>query len=333
VIRRGICEALKAEPSKVRPKPRPCSIHKTGKGRPPAKLSEQLSHCDILISAWKSQTHRGNNVSQLPIASDGIPARETGSWVHEKKYYLERYLTISTRGVGRKWNGKLAYLDLFSGPGRSIIRGSGEEVDGSPLIALKCAFASYVFVDSPDVLDALRQRLKGHPRLSDVAFIPGDCNSVIDKVKAALPADHLTFAFVDPTGLHIRFSTIQNLISKRRVDLLMTIQSGMGILMNLHQYSRSDGETLTSFLGSDAWRDDINVGGTPSAIGHRILNRYLNQLRKLGYETVDGHGVPVRTDQNLLLYFIVLASRHPRAHDFWIKTIKIGPTGQRSLDL
>lgn len=273
-------------------------------------------------------------MSRAPnIASDNLPARETGPWVHDKKHYLERYLTISTKGVGAKWNGKLAYVDLFSGPGRSIIRGSGEEVDGSPLVALKCSFASYVFVDSADVLTTLEQRLKNHPRFQDITFIAGDCNEVIDSVRAALPADHLTLAFVDPTGLHIHYSTIQKLVTSRRVDLLMTIQFGMGILMNLHQYSRSDGETLTAFLGNDSWREDVRTGAIPSTIGHHILDRYLNQLRTLGYETVDGHEIPVRNEQNLLLYFMVLASRHPRAHDFWSKTIRIGPTGQRKLDL
>src|SRR5260370_40232206 len=62
------------------------------------------------------------------LASDGLPARLTGQWVHGKKYYFCRYLDIMTHGVGRKWEGKLAYVDLFSGPGRSIVRGSQEQV-------------------------------------------------------------------------------------------------------------------------------------------------------------------------------------------------------------
>jgi hypothetical protein len=62
------------------------------------------------------------------LASDGLSARLTGQWVHGKKYYFCRYLDIMTHGVGRKWQGKLAFVDLFSGPGRSIVRGSQEEV-------------------------------------------------------------------------------------------------------------------------------------------------------------------------------------------------------------
>jgi len=104
------------------------------------------------------------------------------------------YLSILTRGVARRWNGKLCYVDLFSGPGRSVIRQTAEEVEGSPLVALNCEFAKYVFVDVADVIDSLEVRLCRHPKLSRVTLIRGDCNEVIDEVRAAAPADHLTRA-------------------------------------------------------------------------------------------------------------------------------------------
>jgi len=272
------------------------------------------------------------NQSESLVASDGLLARPTGKWVHDKKYYLERYLATSTKAVGRKWNGKLAYIDLFSGPGRSLIRGTQEEVEGSPFVALSSSFASYVFVDVPEVLATLKQRLKGHPKLSKIAFVRGDCNEVIDEVLAASPADHLTVAFIDPTGLQIHFRTIERLVHNRKVDLLMTVQFGMGIVMNLRQYVQSEGDALTAFLGSDSWREDVQAGGSDSQIGHRIVNRYLGQLRSLGYESVRDREIPVHSDQNrLLLYFIVLASRNPRAHDLWRKITEVEASGQRRL--
>src|SRR5580700_7611380 len=131
------------------------------------------------------------------IASDGLSARPVGPWGLDKKHYLERYLKISTTAVGKKWNGMLAYVDLFSGPGRSLIRGTKEEVDGSPIVALNQSFAHYVFVDVPEVLEILKARLKNHPKVGAISFVPGDCNKVIDKVRLATPADHLTLAFID----------------------------------------------------------------------------------------------------------------------------------------
>jgi three-Cys-motif partner protein len=267
---------------------------------------------------------------QPTVAADGLPARLTGPWVHEKKFYLERYLSIFSKGVGPKWNGKLSYIDLFSGPGRSVIRNTSDEVEGSPVLALNHEFARYVFVDMPGVLATLRTRLQGHPKFGKVSLIEGDCNEVIDAVRDESPPDHLTLAFIDPTGLQVHFRTIQRLVEDRKVDLLMTIQFGMGIRMNLRQYSQSEGDALTNFLGNADWREDVEMGASPSQIGRRILERYIRQLRGLGYETVQNREVEVRSDQNnLLLYFVLLASRHPRGQDFWRKITQIQPSGQR----
>jgi three-Cys-motif partner protein len=269
---------------------------------------------------------------QLVTASDGLPARQTGSWVHDKKFYLERYLSVVIKAVGKKWAGKLSYIDLFSGPGRSVIRDTNEEVEGSPLVALGFEFAHYVFVDTPDVISILRERTKQHPKKARIALIEGDCNDVIDEVRAASPADHLALAFIDPTGLQIRFDTIRRLVNDRKVDLLMTIQLGMGVTMNLPQYAKSNGEALTNFLGNTDWRNDLDAGGSISQTSGRIMERYISQLKKLGYETA--REIPIRTGQNnLLLYFMVLASRHPRGPDLWKKITEIAPSGQRRLGL
>lgn len=266
------------------------------------------------------------------VAGDGLPARLTGPWVQDKKYYFERYLDIFTHGMGKKWNGHLSYVDFFSGPGRSLIRDTGTEVEGSPLIALKYDFAQYVFVDMPGVIATLRERLKKHPKKDFVRLIEGDCNAVIENIRSALPANHLTLAFIDPTGIQIQFQTIERLVHKRKVDLLMTIQFGMGIRMNIRQYTSAESAALSEFLGSDSWRDDVVAGGTVSEVCRRILGRYMGRLQGLGFRIVRDREIPVRSSQNnLLLYFMVLASRHPRGEEFWRKVTDIQSSGQRTL--
>ena len=268
------------------------------------------------------------------MAPDGLPARATGPWVLDKKHYFERYLDIFSRGVGKKWAGKLSYVDLFSGPGRSIIRGSREEVEGSPVLSLKYEFARYVFVDVPDVLSVLAQRLEDHPKRRQIELIRGDCNAVIGPVLKILPSDHLTLAFIDPTGLQIHFSTIERLVHNRKVDLLMTIQFGMGIRMNLPVYVQTEGAALTKFLGNTSWREDVDEGGSISRFARRVMNRYIKRLQDLDYGTVQDRELEIRTDErNLLLYFMVLASRHRLGAEFWRKATQIGPSGQRMLNL
>lgn len=272
--------------------------------------------------------------NELVLASDGLPARATGPWVKDKNFYADRYLSIFSRGVSKKWKGKLAYVDLFAGTGRNIIRSTGEEVDGSPFLALKHALARYVFVDLPDVLHVLKARLAKHAKRDQVLLVPGDCNAVINKVLNSIEPNYLTLAFIDPTGIHICFETLRRLVRNRKVDLLMTIQFGMGIRMNLRQYSRAESNALSHFMGNAKWRQDYRGGGSISQLGRRILDRYLSQLRELGYGTVRDREIYVHSDQrNLLLYLIVLASRHPLGGAFWRKVTGITPSGQRRLDL
>jgi hypothetical protein len=60
----------------------------------------------------------------------------------------------------------------------------------------------------------------------------------------------------------------------------------------------------------------------------------MGELRRLGYKTVQDREIEVRSDQhNLLLYFMVLASRHPLGAQFWRKATQIQASGQRLLNL
>ena len=239
-----------------------------------------------------------------------------------------------THGVVKKWDAKLAYVDVFAGPGRSIIRDTREEVEGSPVLSLKYEFAKYVFVDKPEVLSSLKKRLNGHPKSAQIIFVEGDCNDVIGDVRSALPADHLTLAFIDPTGLQIKFRTVQRLVQNRKVDLLMTLQFGMGIKRNLQQYitSKQSVPALTFYLGSAGWREDANAGGSASQVVRRITNRYMQQLREMGYQTFRDREIEIRNDQNVFLYFMAFASRHSLGGKFWREAIRIEWTGQRQMN-
>ncbi len=118
------------------------------------------------------------------------------------------------------------------------------------------------------------------------------------------------------------------------MDLLMTIQLGMGIRMNLRSYSHGERAALTAYVGNEEWRKDLEAGGSPSQVARRIQERYLRQLKKLGYGTVRDREIDIRSDQNnLLLYFMVLASRHLLGEQFWRKATQIQPSGQRFLNL
>jgi three-Cys-motif partner protein len=97
----------------------------------------------------------------LREGSDGLPVREVGAWTTEKLWYLERYVNIFTTAMKDKWD-RLVYADLFSGPGRSVVVGTNEEIAGSPLIALGAPhpFDQLYFSDiDPVATDSLGARI------------------------------------------------------------------------------------------------------------------------------------------------------------------------------
>src|SRR5687767_9805749 len=108
--------------------------------------------------------------SDYRIASDGLPARESGDWAKEKLYYAERYMSIFNGAMHRKWPSRL-YVDLLAGCGRNILKNSFDEFDGSPLRAAKLdnPFSDLLFVEhDAGLADALRKRLASGRYAGDV---------------------------------------------------------------------------------------------------------------------------------------------------------------------
>jgi three-Cys-motif partner protein len=270
------------------------------------------------------------------LGDDGLVVRDSGIWATEKLYYLKRYLDIFSVGMKNRWRSKLYYVDLFAGPGRCRVRETGEEVDGSPLIALRYAFSKYFFFeeDGNNCL-ALKTRIKSQApdKLEDVVVANGDCNDQIAKTR--FPLGNLGLAFVDPTGIsQLAFETIRKLAENGKIDLIINFPEGMAIRMNLHQYTQRERSALNRFMGSSRWQERYKLALTSfDQICREIANEYLENLHSLGYLALDRDWIPVRTNQNTLLYYLLFASKDPRGTDFWRKIKHINPHGQRELDL
>jgi len=77
----------------------------------------------------------------VPDPADGLPVMCVGNWAEEKMDCLRTYVDIS-HAVRRKFvtgPGGATYIDLFAGPGRTRVKGTGELRDGGALEAIKCA--------------------------------------------------------------------------------------------------------------------------------------------------------------------------------------------------
>lgn len=248
--------------------------------------------------------------------SDNLPVRMSGPWIETKHRLLTYYADIFASGMKSRWEHRV-YIELFSGPGRCRIRTTGNEELGSPLKVIGYGFTKFIFTEiNVAAAKALAARLSPFPNAHLAEIWCGDCAEMVKRI--VIPQNALSFAFIDPTGIsHAPFSLIKTLHQRApRCDLLINVQHGMGIKMNLHQYTPdSDEQTaLTRFLGSESWKSLLTHNRTTFFRG--FLELYKGQLDRLGYSFV-GHEVLIRNGKNVPMYLLLYASKHPRGQQFW----------------
>ena len=257
----------------------------------------------------------GATRGSLVAGDDGLPVRVVGPWVERKVHYVDRAADIFARGMGNMW--RLAYVELFAGPGRSWDRGHRAFLDGSAIRALEKPFREYVYVDiDPAATAALAERVRR--RGGSASIFTGDCNEVIDYVRACLPDPGLTLAFIDPTSWQVRFDTIERLVEDRRVDLLMTFTAGF-----MKRVGHQEAASLTAFFGTDKWRGALGRPRWERVAA--LVELYNSRLETLGYLPGAARGVTVRNTRGAPMYQLVLFSRNSRGIDFWKKATG-GPT-------
>jgi three-Cys-motif partner protein len=257
---------------------------------------------------------------------DGLPVREVWHWTEEKLWFWNRYVEITTTAmVGKpQWRAGIVYVDLFGGPGILRLQKSRKRIPGSPLIA---AYAPKPFrrilicERDPKLADACRTRLAQSPALGRFQVFPEDCNVVVHEIVRHIPDRALTLAFVDPTGLHAHFKTIETLAACGRVDLLVLFADAYDIVRNLKRYIQQRNSPLDLVLGDGSeWRGKLQRLEAPSRKNLRkfFSEIYQAQLRRLGY--VQFAERTFRSSRrNLPLYRVIYSSKHPRGLEFWEK--------------
>ena len=266
----------------------------------------------------------------LVPSSDGQLAMTVGPWAKEKLHYIRHYCYIFNTGMKSKWRTR-AYIDLFSGPGKCVVETTGEELDGSPLIALQCdePFSHYFFNDiNPHSITSLQNRVSSFTS-AQINYFNKDCNELVDDLLQKLPPSSLDFCFIDPTNWQIKFDSIRRLVKDRRMDLAITFHTGA-----IKRYADVAPEKLDDFFGDSAWRNEYkNMLLSGKREGSRVLlDAYENRLRGLGYKDIQDR-VLVRGPRNLPLYHLIFASKHWRGKDFWNKISQRSSQGQWRLPL
>ncbi|MGA2110127.1 MAG: three-Cys-motif partner protein TcmP [Syntrophorhabdales bacterium] len=275
--------------------------------------------------------------------ADGLPVQCVGPWAEDKYFFLERYVDAS-REARRKFSdrGNSVFIDMFSGPGRCVVRGEQREIAGGGVRVLdyrRVPFNEFHFMDiSPVNIDALKKRVGLEPHCEC-----GDSNDLISK----LVADFLQkgyryhFAYIDPFGPEsLKFKSIETLASLDRIDLLIHFPTGT-IRRNLGKWLTQEESILDSFLGTRIWRERAKelLSGRKVKV---LLDIYSEQLMRIGFQQeeltmIESENLPalsavsIKNPGHVELYVLILASKHPLGQRIWSSTIKRRPDGQGTL--
>jgi len=236
----------------------------------------------------------------------------------------------------RNWPQGLAYVDLFAGPGICTLKESKRRIPGSTLIAANTTkpFGRIIAVEENSVrADACRARLERTLVGKRCHVLTGDCNGLIDEVVSLIPKGSLTLAFIDPTGLHAKFSTVKKLADNARADLVILFADAYDINRNAETYYRGNPDSkLDQVLGPDSgWEGKLDAMGHATSVAKRKLfaKIYREQLRRhLGYEYFSDR---VMSGKQGPLYRLIYASKDKLGLKFWDEALKKDSQGQRNL--
>jgi three-Cys-motif partner protein len=269
--------------------------------------------------------------------ADGLVVSEVGDWAEDKHARVARYIELAS--VARKdyvpppsWRGGASYIELFSGPGRSLIRERARIIDGSPLVAFKAAQGSgvpftemHLNDDEPDLSAALTQRMRSLGANAICYSVPA--HVAVNRMVAALNPGGLHFAFLDPFNIEaLSFDLIEKLARLKRIDMLIHV-SVQDLQRNLDKYSVQGG-VLDVF--APGWRNKVNPNQAIRPFRASLLAYWLDEIRKLGKMPARGVELMLGSKRQRL-YWLIFVSGHALAQRFW-EAIR-DPQRQTTLDL
>lgn len=233
-------------------------------------------------------------------ASDGFTARVAPIWTEEKLRVLDCYLKGFAKVCQSHPLGWYA-LDIFAGGGLNISEVSGAEIKSSSVLALEVASppAENVILCeySTKVIPALTFRTTPYGERARVFC--GDANALIGDMLALAPKTAPTFAFLDPEGSELLWSTVEAVADHKRhnsqykVEQLILLPTDMGFVRMLPIDSEPtpvNAARLTAMYGHDRWyqiyerrkRGELSPNGARTA----YVELYCQGLRDLGYKHV-----------------------------------------------
>ena len=259
------------------------------------------------------------------VAPDGLYTPEIKRHSLEKIRLHNRYARIFATAMRPHWS-QLAYVGLYAGAGHARVVPDGDTIETSALAVLRqpTRFTHYVFVDhNPDCTAAVESRVAPLRTGVSVDVICEDANGSADRVRASLPpfSKHqglLSFCFVDPFDLKLKFETIRRL-SGLRMDFLVLLMLGVDGRRNFHEYLADPSDTrIGEFIDLPDWRQQVRPN---EKVLPFLLTRFDEAMQRVGYLSAAEDAHPIRIPgMGVLLYMLAFYSKSERGRGFWRAT-------------
>ena len=250
----------------------------------------------------------------------------------QKLKYFEKYLKaylVVTKRLPKKY-----YVDAFAGCGKCIIEKTKKIVDGSSLIALltENAFDGYMLIEQTqknfkELQTAISKANIHEERLNVTKLYNEDCNELLKKVNFNNSVGYLVF--LDPVGPESLWKTIASLSKIRKMDLLILYPYDMSLVRLTKDYP----EQLDKFYGTNEWFDIYENRTSAADSKKKLLDLYINNLRKLGFEFVIYKQIRTRIRAGNSLYHLLLATHSPIGKKIMSEIFDKELDGQKKLKL
>lgn len=219
-----------------------------------------------------------------------------GSWLNTgaKLEILEDYLVPYVNIMKSHWD-SFWYVDAYAGTGDIKLK-DGNVIDGSTLIALKNHandFEKFYFYEvNSRRFERLYQTIETHlgyefevseaipddadfdvARHSDpyIRIMNTDCNTGMRFLAdSANPGNHW-FTFVDPEGFGPEWDTLDALVDRGYMDLLINLQTS-GLVMNAGEGTDHSHGGVSDQLGTTDWKYGLSAD--------EIVAKYVERLRE-----------------------------------------------------
>lgn len=250
-------------------------------------------------------------------------ARYWGFWTRGKLDLLRRYLDAFT--TASKSQDEILYLDLFGGQPSNLERLTGQDLDGSARIALNvddARFSRLRFFELEPYAGRLSESLKADFPGRDLEVVPGDCNQTITSTLSSLAHVNWapTFAFIDPNGPDVHWSTIEALAKfkkpgRTKTEIWLLLAAGMFIrtLPTDGAVREVDAEKLDHMYGTEQWRRIYEARVRGDLQPGEARDEYVNLMRwrlenVLGYQWT--HPLEIFNERGHSIYHMVFATDH-----------------------